>query len=65
MGDNIIAENPDKEIVRMCSIRCPHMNEITLDDTLSALRNNQYMIEVPDEIRIRAKKSIDRMLMIG
>jgi len=65
MGDNIIAENPDKEMVRMCSIRCPHMNEITLEDTLAALKNNQYQIEVPDEIRIRAKKSIDRMLEIG
>lgn len=52
-------------MVRLCSIRCPHMNEITLQDTLAALRNDQYQIEVPEEIRIRAKKSIDRMLMIG
>ena len=65
MGDNIIAENPDKEMVRLCSIRCPHMNEITLEETLAALREDQYQIEVPEEIRIRAKKSIDRMLMIG
>ena len=65
MGDNIIAENPDKEMVRLCSIRCPHMNEITLEDTLTALKKDQYQIEVPEEIRIRAKKSIDRMLMIG
>ena len=65
MGDNIIADNPDKEMVGMCSIRCPHMNEITLEDTLAALRNNQYQIEVPEEIRRRAKKSIDRMLEIG
>jgi quinolinate synthase len=64
MGDNIIAENPEKEMVRMCSIRCPHMNEITLEDTLKALRNNQYQIEVPEDIRVRAKKSIDRMLKI-
>ena len=65
MGDNIIADNPDKEMLRMCSIRCPHMNEITLEDTLAALRNNQYQVEVPEDIRIRAKKSIDRMLEIG
>lgn len=65
MGDNIIAENPDKEVVRLCSIRCPHMNEITLEDTLSALRNDQYQIEVKEDIRLRAKKSIDRMLEIG
>jgi quinolinate synthase len=65
MGDNIIAENPDKEVIRLCSIRCPHMNEITLEDTLSALRNYQYQIEVEEDIRVRAKKSIDRMLEIG
>ncbi len=62
MADNIIAENPEKEMVRLCSIRCPHMNEITLEDTLNALRNNQYIIEVPEDIRVRAKKAIDRML---
>jgi quinolinate synthase len=65
MGDNIISENPEKEMVRMCSIRCPHMNEITLEDTLTSLRRNQYQIEVPEEIRIRAKRSIDRMLEIN
>ena len=65
MGDNIIAENPEKEMVGLCSIRCPHMNEITLEDTLAALRNNQYQVEVPEDIRLRAKKSIDRMLEIS
>jgi quinolinate synthase len=65
MGDNIIAENPEKEMVRLCSIRCPHMNEITLEDTLNALRHDQYQVEVPEDIRVRAKKSIDRMLEIG
>jgi quinolinate synthase len=64
MGDNIIAENPEKEMVRLCSIRCPHMNEITLEDTLNALRNNQYQIEVPEDIRKKALKSIERMLAI-
>jgi quinolinate synthase len=62
MGDNIIAENPDKEMVRMCSIRCPHMNEITLEDTLKALQQDQYQVEVPEELRLKAKASIDRML---
>ena len=65
MGDNIVAENPDKEMVRLCSIRCPHMNEITLEDTLNALKHNRYVIEVPEDIRVRAKKSVDRMLEIG
>jgi len=65
MGDNIAAENPQKEMLRLCSVRCPHMNEITLEDTRDALRYNQYVIDVPEEIRVRAKRAVDRMLEIG
>jgi quinolinate synthase len=65
MGDNIIAENPEKEMVRLCSVRCPHMNEITLEDTLNALENNQYVIEVPEDIIRRARRSVERMLEIS
>lgn len=65
MGDNIAAENPDKEMLRMCSIRCPHMNEITLEDTLTCLREDIYQIEVPEDVRIRAKRSLDRMLELS
>jgi len=64
MGDNIAAENPDKEMVRLCSVRCPHMNEITLEDTLEALRHTRYVVEIPEEIRLRAKRSLDRMLEV-
>jgi quinolinate synthase len=62
MADNIAADNRDKEMVGMCSIRCPHMNEITLEDTLESLRNLEQQIEVEETIRIRAKASLDRML---
>ena len=41
MGDNIAAANPDKEMLRLCSVRCPHMNEITLEDTLAALKHDR------------------------
>jgi quinolinate synthase len=65
MGDNIAAENPDKEMVRICSIRCPHMNEITLQDTLNSLKLNRYVIDVPEEIRLRALRAVERMIAIG
>ncbi|MBN1995763.1 MAG: quinolinate synthase NadA [Anaerolineae bacterium] len=65
MGDNIAAANPDKEMLRLCSVRCPHMNEITLEDTLNALILNRYVIEVPEDIRVRAAKSVERMIAIG
>jgi quinolinate synthase len=65
MGDNIAVANPEKEMLRLCSVRCPHMNEITLEDTLAALQRDQYVIEIDEEIRRRALRSVERMLAIG
>lgn len=65
MGDNIAVANPDKKLLRLCSVRCPHMKQITLEDTLDALKFNQYKIEVPENIRKRALKAVERMLKIG
>jgi quinolinate synthase len=64
MGDNIAADNPQKEMVRMCSLRCPHMNQITLEQTLAALERIQYRVEVPHDIAERARLPIERMLEI-
>jgi quinolinate synthase len=65
MGDNIAAENPEKEMLRLCTVRCPHMNQITLEDTLESLRVNRYVIEVPEDIRVRAARAVERMIQIG
>jgi quinolinate synthase len=65
MGDNVAAENPDKNILRMCSVRCPHMNQITMENTLRSLQNTQYGIEIPEAIRLRAYNAVERMLHIG
>ena len=65
MGDNVAAANPDKELLRLCSVRCPHMNRITLEDTLDSLRLNRYVIEVPEEIRLRALHAVQRMLEVS
>ena len=65
MGDNVAAENPEREMLRLCSVRCPHMNLITLEDTLASLEKKQYEITLPDHIISRARKSLDRMLEIG
>jgi quinolinate synthase len=65
MGENIAAANPGKEMLGLCSVRCPHMNEITLEDTRDALAHDRYVVEVPEEIRVRAVRSIERMLEIS
>ncbi len=65
MGDNIAAAHPDKHMLRLCSFRCPHMNMITMEDTLEALEKLQYPIDLEPEIIERAKVPIERMLQIG
>ena len=66
MGENVAAENLDKEILQLYSgARCPHMALITLEATFDALKKNQYVIEVQEEIRQRAAKSVERMLATG
>ncbi len=65
MGDNIAAANPGKEMLRLCSVRCPHMNEITLDQTLAALEQTRYVVDVPEDIRRRALAAVQRMIAIG
>ncbi len=43
---------------------CPNMKKITLDKIISSLEDMRYEITVPEEIRIKAKKSLDRMVEI-
>lgn len=62
MADNIATENPEKEFLGLCSVRCPHMNEISLEDTLKSLREDIYEIHIDEDVRLKAKKSLDRML---
>jgi quinolinate synthase len=65
MGDNIAAAHPDRELLRICSIRCPHMNEITMEETRDALKFMQYAVDVPEPTRTRARRAVERMLQIG
>src|SRR5207253_2530182 len=64
MGENIAAANPEKEMLRLCSVRCPHMNQITLEDTLASLQQNQYVIDIPEDILHKAARNVERMIAI-
>jgi quinolinate synthase len=65
MADNIVAETEGKEMVRLCSVRCPHMNEITLENVRDALLHDRFEVDVPEPTRTRARAAIQRMLEIG
>jgi len=65
VGDNIAAAHPEREMLRLCGVRCPHMAEITLEDTLEAVQNHQYVVELPKDIRFRDRQAVERMIAIG
>lgn len=64
MGENLAAQFPKLEMVRACSLRCKHMNTITLEDTVAALEHMQHEVKLDEDIIRRARTPIDRMLQI-
>jgi quinolinate synthase len=60
-----MAANPGKEMLRLCSVRCPHMNQITLEETRDALLLGQHVIDVPEDVRRRAARAVERMIAVG
>lgn len=58
-------ENPDKIFYPLRKdMICPQMKKTTLKSLLRALRDNSYLIRLPEEIRVSAKIALDRMLMV-
>ncbi len=56
-------ENPDKKFFSVGNAMvCVNMKKIHLEDVLSSLQRNQFVISIPDDIGSRAKGSLDRML---
>jgi quinolinate synthase len=58
-------ENPDKVFYPLREdMVCPEMKKTTLKSLYRALKEDTYIIKLSDEIRIPAKKALDRMLEI-
>ncbi|MDT8443558.1 MAG: quinolinate synthase NadA [Desulfuromonadales bacterium] len=58
-------ENPDKEfILPTTRLICPNMKLTSLEDVLLALQTMSPRVTVPEEIRIPAKVTLDRMLAV-
>jgi len=59
-------ENPDKRFIPVSEQAiCPDMKLITLDKVLSSLQEMSPEVKVPEEIRLRAKAAVDKMLKIS
>jgi len=58
-------QNPDAEFFPASNRAvCPNMKKITLDKIVASLENMQYKVTVPEDIRVKAKKSLDRMIEV-
>jgi quinolinate synthase len=58
-------ESPDKQFFILSKeMVCPNMKRTKLDSVLAAMEKMQYVIKVPEDIRIKAKRALDRMLEI-
>ncbi len=59
-------EYPDKKFYPASEKAfCYNMKKITLEAILNSLQNMEYDIHVPEHIRVKARKALDRMLEIS
>jgi len=59
------SENPGKQfILASPALFCPNMKLTSLEDIQAALTTMKPVVKVPEEIRVPAKRALDRMLAI-
>ena len=61
MSDNVAAEEPEVEFVRPCNL-CPYMKMISLPKILHALETLEPRVEIPEDVAVRARLAVQRML---
>ncbi|MEK6975382.1 MAG: quinolinate synthase NadA [Candidatus Thermoplasmatota archaeon] len=64
-ADRMRAELPNLQIHGAC-VMCPYMKKSTLASILNVLRapDRDHVIEIPEAVRVRAKKSLDEMFRL-
>lgn len=56
-------ENPEKIFIPVTEQAvCPRMKLIALDTVLWSMENMKHRVEIPEDIRVRARAAVDRML---
>jgi len=59
-------ENPEKKFYPASELAvCPNMKKINLEKVLWALEDMKYEVKIPEEIRVKAKRAVNRMLEIA
>ena len=55
-------ENPDKEFYPVTTC-CKGMKRIGLEEIVASLEEMKFKVNVPKDIRVRAKRALERMLI--
>jgi quinolinate synthase len=64
LSDRLLLEVPEKKFYKSCKL-CAFMKMITLDGVLDSLRHHQYEILLPEDVRVGAERSLERMLQLS
>jgi quinolinate synthase len=58
-------ESPDKTFIPLSeNMICPNMKLTKLEDIRDALVNMEPVVTVEEEVRVKAKRALDRMLAV-
>jgi len=63
LSDRLSMEVPDKTFLKGCKL-CTFMKVTTLEDVRDSLQHMRYLIEIPEEMRVRAERALQRMFDI-
>lgn len=59
-------DNPDKQFYIIAnSLICPNMKKTRLETVIETMQTGRNQITVPEDIRVKAKKALDRMLAVS
>lgn len=63
LSDRLSMEVPDKTFLKGCKL-CTFMKVTTLEDVRDSLQHMRYPIEIPEEMRLKAERALQRMFDI-
>ena len=64
LSDRLLLEVPGKRFFKSCKL-CAYMKMITLEGTRDAIRDLAPEIELPEDVRVRAARALERMLELS
>ncbi len=64
LSDRLVLEVPEKKFYKSCKL-CQYMKMITLEGTRDALRDLAPEITLDEDVQVRAKRALDRMLELA